>query len=237
MEQTITVLRDVPYGAGLWLVGSLGRGDGDAFSDVDLVVAVDATVLAEVIADPAAGLGLPGRQLYVRPKPRNAPAGGGYVAVGMELAGLPLLVDVFVWPAASAAVPAGARVLFERRRMPRSELDFIPLLDAHRTRDQRGSDPLAAGTVLMLVQLAAKYLARGNPSRLSGICAQLGIPADTCDMATLRAVIADRIPTSPATQPAVDAVHRLLEHADLVRHGAPADASHSVGRAAAHSVR
>ncbi|WP_433294411.1 GDSL-type esterase/lipase family protein [Actinoplanes sp. CA-030573] len=232
LEQMIARLRGLPYVAGVWLVGSLGRGDGDAFSDVDLVVAVDATVLpGEVIADPAAGLGLPGRQLYVRPKPRNAPAGGGYVAVGMEVAGLPLLVDVFVWPAASAAVPAGARALFERRRMPRSELDFIPLLDAHRTPDQQGSDPLAAGTVLMLVQLAAKYLARGNASRLAGICAQLGIPGDTCDVATLRKVLAERIPLSPVTQPAVDAVHRLLEHADLVRHRALADESDGGGRA------
>jgi lysophospholipase L1-like esterase/predicted nucleotidyltransferase len=231
LEQMVARLSGLPYVAGVWLVGSLGRGDGDAFSDVDLVVAVDATVPAEVIADPVAGLGLPGRQLYVRPKPRNAPAGGGYVAVGMELAGLPLLVDVFVWPAASAAVLAGARVLFERRRMPRSELDFIALLDAHRTLDHQGSDPLAAGTVLMLVQLAAKYLARREASRLAGICGQLGIPADTCDVAMLRAVIADRIPTSPATQPAVDAVHRLLEHADLVRPDAPVDESHGVDRA------
>jgi lysophospholipase L1-like esterase len=122
-------------------------------------------------------------------------------------------------------------VLFERRPMPRSELEFIPLLDAHRTPDQQGSDPRAAGTALMLAQLAAKYLARGNASRLAGICAQLAIPADTRDVATLREVLAKRIPASPATQPAVDAVHRLLEHADLARHGVPADESHHVGRA------
>jgi len=77
LEQTTGMLSGLPYVAGVWLVGSLGRGDGDAFSDVDLVVAVDATVPAEVVADPAAGLRLPGHQLYVRPKPRNAPAGGG----------------------------------------------------------------------------------------------------------------------------------------------------------------
>jgi lysophospholipase L1-like esterase/predicted nucleotidyltransferase len=231
LEQTIAILAGLPYVAGVWLVGSLGRGEGDAFSDVDLVVAVDANVAAEVIADPASGLGLPGRQLYVRPKPRNAPIGGGYVAVGLEVADLPLLVDVFIWPAASAAVPAGARVLFERRPMPRSELDFIPLLDAHRTQDQQGSDPRAAGTVLMLIQLAAKYLARGNASRLAGICAQLGIPADSCDASALREVIAQRLPATPVTQPAIDAVHRLLEHADHARHGTPAEEPHGADRA------
>lgn len=215
LEQTIAMLSGLPYVAGVWLVGSLGRGAGDVFSDVDLVVAVDDTVPAEVLADPAAGLGLPGRQLYVRPKPVNAPAAGGYIAVGVELEGLPLLVDVFVWPASTAAVPAGARVVFERQRLPRSDLDFMALLDAHRTEDTRGSDPRAPGTVLMLVQLAAKYLARGNAGRLAGICAQLGIPAGTCDAARLRDVLAQRVPLSAPTQPAVDAVHRLLDDADL----------------------
>jgi predicted nucleotidyltransferase len=36
----IARLRGLPYVAGVWLVGSLGRSDGDAASDVDLVVAV-----------------------------------------------------------------------------------------------------------------------------------------------------------------------------------------------------
>jgi predicted nucleotidyltransferase len=30
-----------PFVVGMWLVGSLGRGVADGFSDVDLVVAVD----------------------------------------------------------------------------------------------------------------------------------------------------------------------------------------------------
>jgi lysophospholipase L1-like esterase len=229
LEQTIAVLAGLPYVAGVWLVGSLGRGEGDAFSDVDLVVAVDDTVPAEVVADPASGFGLPGRQLYVRPKPCNAPAAGGYVAVGVELAGLPLLVDVFVWPAATAAVPVGARVVVERGRLPRSDLDFIALLNAHRTDDIRGSDPHAPGTTLMLVQLAAKYLARSNTGRLAGICAQLGIQSQPCDVATLRETLAQRIPPSAQTQPAVDAVHRLLDHADLARQRPPTPARPDAG--------
>jgi len=82
----------------VWLVGSLGSGTADAYSDVDLVVAVDETRPAEVFADPVACFGLPGRVLYTRPKPRNAPAGGGYLAVCVQLAGLPVLIDLYVWP-------------------------------------------------------------------------------------------------------------------------------------------
>ena len=50
-------------------------------SDVDLVVAVDDTTPSGVFSDPVAGLDLPGVVLYRRPKPRNAPAGGAYLAI------------------------------------------------------------------------------------------------------------------------------------------------------------
>jgi predicted kinase len=198
------------------LVGSLGRGDGDAYSDVDLVVAVNPDAPATVFHDPVDGLGLPGTVLYHRPKPSNAPKGGAYLAIGIDLAGLPMLVDIFVWPAATAAVPAGARVLLERDRLPRSEMSFVPLLDAHRSDDQQGSDPEAPGTVLMLVQLAAKYLARGNRERLAGICSQLGIDTETCNVNALRDVLSRRLPThdDPYIRPAVDAALRLLGHVD-----------------------
>jgi hypothetical protein len=214
-----------PFVVGAWLVGSMWRGEADAFSDVDLVVAVDDTAPHEVITDPVAELGLPGVLLYRRPKPRNAPAAGGYLAIGVELAGLPLLVDVFVWPAATAAVPAGARVLVERGGLPRSNLSFVPLLDAHRTSDTCGSDPQDPGTVLMLVQLAAKYLVRGNAPKLDGICQQLVIRTDGCDTALLRQVLDQRIDTAaqPQTGDAVRAVHRLLDVVDQSIAGAMAD--------------
>jgi hypothetical protein len=56
---------------GVILVGSLARGDGDAWSDVDLIVALDSPISRTLLADPFAGLGLPGVVLYRRPKPRN----------------------------------------------------------------------------------------------------------------------------------------------------------------------
>ena len=218
---TVTgILARYPWVGGAWLVGSLGRGDGDAYSDVDLVVTVDDTAPAGVFTDPAAEFDLPGVVLYRRPKPRNAPAGGSYLAIGVELAGLPLLVDVFVWPAATAAVPTGARVLFERGELPRSKLSFVPLLDAHRTSDTRGSDPQDPATVLMLVQLAAKYLVRGNAPKLEGICQQLAISAERCDTAQLRQVLDQRIDTvaRPQIGKAVRAVRRLLDVVDQSVH-------------------
>ncbi|MFB9443138.1 hypothetical protein [Dactylosporangium vinaceum] len=199
--------------AGVWLVGSLGRGGDDGYSDVDLVVAVDSTVPAAVLADPATLLRVPDTVLlYTRPKPRNAPAGGAYEAVCIRLAGLPVLVDLYLWPAATAAVPDGARILYARTEPPRSDLAFMTLLDRHRSGDTTGADPDHPATVLLLVQLAAKYQARGDVSRRDGIHQQLHLPTGGT-LAVLRDVLDQRIDLArwPAFQPAVAAVHRLLD--------------------------
>lgn len=220
--------------AGVWLFGSMGRDDADGFSDVDLVVAVDATTPHQVLADPVAGLGLPGTVLYRRPKPCNAPRDGAYFAVGIELACLPVLVDMFVWPAATAAVSSGARIVYERERLPRSPLGFIALMDAHRSTDTRGSDPQAPGTVLMLTQLAAKYFARGDDERLAGICDQLGVSAANRDIGTLRAIVHDRVDTGDRQlKPAVEAVHRLLDVAEGYAHARTDTAARRLPRSGA----
>ncbi|MCM4081873.1 nucleotidyltransferase domain-containing protein [Paractinoplanes hotanensis] len=213
LDETIRTLARHTWVGGIWLVGSLGRGEADAYSDVDLVVAVDHTAPTTVFTDPVAGLGISGHILYRRPKPRNAPKDGAYLAVGIDLAGLPVLVDVFVWPAATATVSAGATVVYERDVLPRSTLGFIPLMDQHRSDDRRGSDPDAPGTVLMLVQLAGKHLVRGNQPKLAGICDQLAIPTDSCEVTALRTVLDQRIDTvtyMDSTE-GVRAVHRLLD--------------------------
>lgn len=72
LAATVTRLQHLPYVAGAWLVGSLGRLTADAYSDIDLVVAVDpATTPAAVFVDPVAGVELPGVVLFTRPKPCN----------------------------------------------------------------------------------------------------------------------------------------------------------------------
>ncbi|GLY99811.1 nucleotidyltransferase domain-containing protein [Actinoplanes sp. NBRC 103695] len=214
LKSTTGMLTRHPWICGVWVVGSLGRDDADAFSDIDLVVAVDDTAPGIVFQDPVAGLGIPGEILFVRPKPVNAPTGGAYLAAGIDLHGLPLLVDVFVWPSATAAVSRDATVVFARRPLLHSPLDFIPLLDEHPSDDRRGSDPDAAGTVLMWVMLAAKHWSRGNQAKLVGVCEQLGIPADRCDARWLDRILDQRIPSGPATGRAVIAVRHLLTLAE-----------------------
>lgn len=216
LAAVVQVLTRNLFAAGAWLVGSLGRGSGDSFSDIDLIVAVDATTPREVFADPVAGLHLPGPVLFTRPKPRNAPAGGAYLAICVELAGLPVLIDLYLWPTATAAVPVGGRVLYAgHTEPPRSDLEFMPLLDRHRTSDTGGADPDHPASVLFLVQLAAKYHARRDAQRRRVIHYQLQIPADA-PPAVLRDVIALRVDLTrwPQYTAAVAAAHRLIDRAD-----------------------
>ncbi|WP_433221613.1 nucleotidyltransferase domain-containing protein [Dactylosporangium sp. CS-047395] len=62
--------------AGVWPVGSLGRGQADGFSDVDLVVTVDAATPPAVLRDPVAMLPVPGPMLYTRPSRATRPPVG-----------------------------------------------------------------------------------------------------------------------------------------------------------------
>ncbi|WP_229070875.1 nucleotidyltransferase domain-containing protein [Actinoplanes sp. DH11] len=215
--QALDVFSSHRFVDAVWVEGSLGRGDADAFSDVDLVLAIGGSAPPSVFADPVAGLGLPGRVLYTRDKPKNAPSGGAYRAACVELVGLPVLVDLYLWPAATASMSAAARLLFQRGdRPPRSDLSFLPLISQYLSGDTRDSDPYQPQTVLMLVQLAAKYLARGNHEWEASIRRQLRDPADASDAAALRRLLAARVDsmTGSSLEAAVTAVHRLIEIAE-----------------------
>lgn len=219
---TVDALQQRRFVDAAWLVGSLGRGGADPYSDVDLVVAVDTTTPQGVFDDAVAGLRLPGPVLFTIGKPRNAPAGGGYLTVCVELATLPVLVDLYLWPTETAALPADGRLLLHRTPPPpRTDLAFMPLLDRHRTPDTTGTDPNHPASVLMLVQLAAKYLARSDQPRHAAITRHLDLPSGA-DIVMLRQILDERIERAAARQlrSAIAAAHRLLDLADAVAGGA-----------------
>lgn len=215
LTATTQRLTKLPFVTGAWLVGSLGRGTGDAYSDIDVIVAVGPTPPPTLSTDPVHTLGLPGPVLFTRTKPRNAPAGGSYLAICVELAGLPVLVDLYLWPAHTAAVPADAAILYLRAAPAHSELTFMQLLDQHRTADTTGSATDHPSNTLYLIQLAAKYLARGDQDRLRDITRRLGNPA-AADVHSLRCHLRQRVDPSkhPQLAAAIAATVRLLDLAE-----------------------
>jgi hypothetical protein len=216
LAATKAILSEHAFVSGAWLVGSLGRGTADAYSDIDLIVAVDPDTPQQLFDTPFTVLGLPGTVLFTRAKPRNAPDGGAYLAICIDLSGIPVLVDLYVWPSATAAVPTSSRILYARSALPATGLEFMTLLDRHRSADPTGGDPGDPATVLLLLQLAAKYHARGDRVRQDSIHRQLQLP-EHAGLAELHG-IADRVNLDawPQFAPAVAATRRLLEHAASV---------------------
>jgi predicted nucleotidyltransferase len=147
----------------VWLVGSLGRGTEDAFSDVDAVV-----VLPDELADRAFAsrddVDQFGTVTLINPAGQNGPAGGNCVGVLYDMDGLPLCVDFHIWPHSWATRPSDARVLWElaEETLPTAEASFSDLLEA---RPRRAGSRFTVGErglfELMMLSISLKYFARG----------------------------------------------------------------------------
>jgi predicted kinase len=214
---TTAALRQHPFVRGAWLVGSLATGTADPHGDVDLIVSVDRSTPPAALTDPVDGLRLPGTVLYTRTEPRNAPADGVHLAVCVELGGLPVLVNLHLWPHATAVVPAEGQILYSTGEPPpRSDLELTSLPNSHRAGDTTGADPIQPTTVLLLTHLAAKHLARGDQSRYTATARRLGLPVHGTP--ALRHILDHRIDLTahPELGAAVRAVHRLLDLTDAV---------------------
>jgi hypothetical protein len=159
LDRITTAAHHAGAGAVL-LIGSLGQGGGDAFSDLDLIV-VPGAAYTGMDLDALFG----DRVLAGLDVPRNAPIGGGYRGLCLDVAGTVLWLDAYTWPPDSAAIPADATAVFDIIGLAHSDLEFIPLITAH-------ADPYAAAhpdngaTRLLRVAVAAKYLARGDLDRI-----------------------------------------------------------------------
>lgn len=159
LDQLVDAAHTSGVGA-LLLIGSLGHSGGDAWSDLDLIAVPGNQYAGLDIAD------LFGRQVIASvTAPRNAPTGGDYLGVCLDVSGLPLWIDWYVWPQATAAVPTDGTAIFDDLGLPASELSFIPLIQGHSDPGaQKHTD--AAVATLLRIAVAAKYLARGDLDRL-----------------------------------------------------------------------
>jgi hypothetical protein len=156
---------------GVWLVGSLGAGRGDEWSDVDIIVVGGDLVL--------------GKTLLTLEMPDNGPVGGGYVGAMYDVGHLPLWVDWYRWPS-DAPLPREARLL-AGAGVPGS-LDLSETLDLV-GRGLPGPAPDPGVFALAMLPLAAKYVARGDLERAAAMASMLNAPTDVGVGAALSVVL------------------------------------------------
>lgn len=125
-----------------WVFGSVGRGEADGFSDLDVAVVIDDDVLPAALAGPGrpatyraiassprARFGAAAAdQLLVVEAPQNAPPGGAFLSTFVPGTHGPHGIDWAWHPRSTAVPPADARLLFDRRgTAPTASLDRAPL--------------------------------------------------------------------------------------------------------------
>lgn len=97
-----------------WLFGSLGRGDEDALSDIDLWVIVDDDQIDNVVAQPRQYIYQVGSPVLFLEAKQNAPEGGAYLMVCYDAPIAPHIVDWYWQPQSLAFIPGQVRLLFNR---------------------------------------------------------------------------------------------------------------------------
>jgi hypothetical protein len=162
LDHVLGLLEADPAVAGVALVGSLGRGQEDNWSDIDLLILASDHFIGQFMNDPAAS---PWARADLRSDGRhNSPAGAASVGTTHIRSGLPLWVDLHVHPADRTPWSTDSRVVFERLPVTTGTLPFGAY---------NASGPRQAATAktadevrqihLAYVPIAGKYIGRRSP--------------------------------------------------------------------------
>lgn len=172
LNATLTALQQDEAVVGGALVGSLGAGRADEWSDVDLLVVVQDSDLEDraSILPKAAG------PAFVIDARHNGPVGTRASSAQYVVDGLPLWVDWHIHPMSRANWPSDSAVLFERHAISRTPAGFTAYLNQgeHEAATPKSSAAEQA-LRLALVPIAAKQIARRSPEAAQTI-AFLGGP-------------------------------------------------------------
>jgi hypothetical protein len=162
LGQVLGQLEADPVVDGVALVGSLGRGEADNWSDIDLLILMGDRALARFADEPGAR---PWAQADLLSDGRhNSPAGAMSAGATHIRSGLPLWVDLHVHPTARTRWPTDGRVVYQCRPIETGTLSFDQL-------NASGSrQPATAKTAdeirrihLSYVPIAGKYVGRRSP--------------------------------------------------------------------------
>lgn len=149
-----------------WLTGSLGRGDADAVSDLDIALVVAADYSETLCAQPAqlrdpttperlALFSQFGQPIALHENHHNAPPGGTFTFTLYHPSAL--MVDWTLIPQAQAQRPAQTRLLFEKTPLP---LAPTPDPESLEQRIKQAADTVAF--FWMMAAVTAKYIVRGD---------------------------------------------------------------------------
>ncbi len=217
-----------PRFAAAWLVGSIGRGDHDSFSDIDLVIAVydqnsaelcDRHPLTSVGSSPArlALFRKVGEPANIHENHHNAPPTGSFSAVLYREPAV--IIDWTLVPLSSAQRAAESRLLFDKAGVPVQEPEPVEPLNA----DER-AEKISERTAFfwMMAAVTAKYIVRGQGRPVQALLDQVtGVVEDLERLHEIRGdAIPDRLYVTQQEQS-----ERLLELCERVQFlGAPGDA-------------
>jgi Nucleotidyltransferase domain len=162
LGRVLGLLEADPVIAGVALVGSLGRGEEDNWSDIDLFILASDQFIRQFMNEPAASPWA--RADLLSDGRHNSPAGATSLGTTHIRSGLPLWVDLHVHPADRTPWPTDSHVVFERRPVKTGTLSFGEF-------NARGPrQPATAKTTdevrqihLGYVPIAGKYVGRQSP--------------------------------------------------------------------------
>jgi hypothetical protein len=158
LSAVTAALQDDPSVAGAALVGSLGAGRADDWSDVDLLLVVKDEHLDDYAVPDRLPSG-PGRRTFAIDARHNGPTGTRAVSAQYVMDDLPLWVDWSIHPISLATWPPASTVLFDRHGLTQS-------LSEYRGNHEPATPKTAAeqeALRLALIPIAAKQLARHSP--------------------------------------------------------------------------
>jgi predicted nucleotidyltransferase len=155
------------------LVGSLGRGTADDWSDIDFMILMHDDQISRFADRPADRRWV--RAPLIVDSRQNAPAGCTQVNAVHLHEGLPFWVDYCVFPASATAWPIGCKVLLERQKVPAcgDTFDVLTSRGPRQPARQITAEELRR-KYLSLIPLTAKDIARGNSQHVRDMIRFIG---------------------------------------------------------------